>query len=247
MDKNTVTGFILIALVIIGFSWYSRPSQEELEAMAKRDSIESLTPALSEGEGDSSVVEEDSSRASRLFSHPLEGQGETVPVVLHNTKVKVTLCSKGATVEDAEIIGYKSRRRDGDVVILGKEDASMRLTLPLKEENLCFSDIVFAIKEQTDSTVTFAAEQDGKLLNVRYTLRPDAYMLDMDITSQGLAGLAMPGASNLLIEWTARIAQQEKGADFENRYSALTYMRHGKGVKKLPPKKGPNRKKGRFH
>ena len=39
MDKNTVTGFILIALVIIGFTWYSQPSKEELEAMSKQDSI----------------------------------------------------------------------------------------------------------------------------------------------------------------------------------------------------------------
>ena len=40
MDKNTITGFILIALVVIGFSWYSQPSKEELEAMAARqDSI----------------------------------------------------------------------------------------------------------------------------------------------------------------------------------------------------------------
>mgnify|MGYP003309443262 CR=1 FL=1 len=39
MDKNTITGFILIALVVIGFSWYSQPSPEELKAMAQRDSI----------------------------------------------------------------------------------------------------------------------------------------------------------------------------------------------------------------
>ena len=39
MDKNTITGFILIALVVIGFSWYSQPSSEELKAMAQRDSI----------------------------------------------------------------------------------------------------------------------------------------------------------------------------------------------------------------
>ena len=37
MDKNTITGFILIALVVIGFSWYSQPSKEELAAMAQRD------------------------------------------------------------------------------------------------------------------------------------------------------------------------------------------------------------------
>ena len=39
MDKNTITGFVLIALVLIGFNWISRPSQEELAEMARQDSI----------------------------------------------------------------------------------------------------------------------------------------------------------------------------------------------------------------
>ena len=32
MDKNTLTGFILIAAVLIGFSYFSRPSEAEMEA-----------------------------------------------------------------------------------------------------------------------------------------------------------------------------------------------------------------------
>ena len=39
MDKNTITGFILMALVVIGFSWYSQPSEEERRLMAQKDSI----------------------------------------------------------------------------------------------------------------------------------------------------------------------------------------------------------------
>ena len=42
MDKNTITGFVLIALVIIGFSWYSRPSEAELQEMARQDSIQQV-------------------------------------------------------------------------------------------------------------------------------------------------------------------------------------------------------------
>ena len=235
MDKNTVTGFILIALVVIGFSWYSQPSKEELEAMAQRDSIaavEQQKQAEAEKvEAETIAATPAQSDSSALFFSQSNGEGQRI--VLQNNKVKVGLNSKGAVVEDAEIIGYKSRRRDGDVVILGKEDASMKLTLPLKQQNLSLSDLVFNIAEQTDSTVTFVAEQEGKQLQVCYTLRPNAYMLDMHITSEGLEGLAMPGETTLLLDWKAAVLQQEKGKDFENRYSSLTYKRQGKGVKKL--------------
>ena len=30
MNKNTLIGFVLIAVVLVGFSWYSQPSQEEM-------------------------------------------------------------------------------------------------------------------------------------------------------------------------------------------------------------------------
>ncbi len=243
MDKNTVTGFVLIALVVIGFSWYSQPSKEELEAMARQDSIaaveKEMTLSNSPLKGEDSKQEvsplrgdlEGSPDSTALFFSQFGGEGQRI--VLQNEKVKVGISSKGAVVEDAEIIGYKSRRREGNVLILGKEDASMQFTLPLKQENIRFSDLCFSVAEQTDSTVTFIAEQEGKRLQVHYTLRPDAYMLDMDIMPEGLEGLAMPGQSNLILEWQARIPQQEKGADFENRYSSLTYKRQGKSVKKL--------------
>ena len=235
MDKNTITGFILIALVVIGFSWYSQPSREELEAMAQRDSIaavEQQKQAEAEQANSQTLTATSATPdSSALFFSQLTGEGQRV--LLQNEKVKVGINSKGAVVEDAEIIGYKSRRREGDVVILGKEDASMRLTLPLKQQNLCLADLCFNIAEQTDSSVTFVAEQGEKQLQVRYILRPNSYMLDMEIASAGMEGMTMPGASNLLVEWVARIPQQEKGADFENRYSSLTYKRQEKSVKQL--------------
>ena len=33
MDKNTITGLVLIAILLVGFSFLSRPSQEQLEAL----------------------------------------------------------------------------------------------------------------------------------------------------------------------------------------------------------------------
>ena len=36
MDKNTITGLVLIAILLVGFSFLSRPSQEQLEAKPRR-------------------------------------------------------------------------------------------------------------------------------------------------------------------------------------------------------------------
>ena len=40
MDKNTIIGFILIGIVLFGFSWWNRPTPEQLEAQQRyQDSI----------------------------------------------------------------------------------------------------------------------------------------------------------------------------------------------------------------
>ena len=39
MDRNTITGLVVIALILIGYSYFMSPSKEELKAMNVRDSI----------------------------------------------------------------------------------------------------------------------------------------------------------------------------------------------------------------
>ena len=42
MDKNTIVGFVLIAAVLFGFNWFTRPSTEEIQEQRKQDSIAAL-------------------------------------------------------------------------------------------------------------------------------------------------------------------------------------------------------------
>ncbi len=37
MDRNTITGLVIIALILIGYSYFMSPSKEELKAMHVRD------------------------------------------------------------------------------------------------------------------------------------------------------------------------------------------------------------------
>ena len=50
MDKNTVIGFVLIAAVLIGFSYFSRPSEAEIDAQLRQDSIEAVARQRAEQE-----------------------------------------------------------------------------------------------------------------------------------------------------------------------------------------------------
>ena len=237
MDKNTITGFILIALVVIGFSWYSQPSREELEAMARQDSIASVEKQNAERlamEEQQKVAEEKAEQASDSSSLFFANrQGEEQEIVLQNNKVKVTLSTMGGTIQNAEILGFKSRWYEGDVMLMTRKDAEMTFSLAGKQDNIISSDLFFTPEEQTDTSVTMAAEQEGKRFAISYRLRPDSYMVDISLQATGLNGFFAPNMKTMDISWTDRIMQQEKGYDFENRYSSLTYKRKEKGTKNL--------------
>lgn len=238
MDKNTITGFILMALVVIGFSWYSQPSDEERILMqAKQDSIaavEKMNAQKAQQALQQKTAQATTGQAadtSALFFKQRQGQEQEV--VLKNNKVKVTLSTLGGTVQNAEIIGYKSRNHEGNVTLMTRKDAQMTFSLAGKQENIISSDLFFTPTNLTDSTVTMVAEQEGKQFSISYRLLPDSYMIDMQLQTQGLSGFFAPDMKTLGISWIDRIMQQEKGYSFENQRCNLTYMRKDKGTKNL--------------
>ena len=234
MDKNTITGFILIALVVIGFSWYSRPSQAELEQLARQDSIAQVEAAMAEkqqAEEVQEVIPSQTADSSALFFAQREGQEQEI--VLENEVVRLTLSTLGGTVECAELKGFDSRNREGDVMLFTRKDAQLAFAFEGKTENIITSDYYFTPTAVTDTSVTMTLNQPGKTLAIAYCLRPNSYMMDIQITTQGLSGFFSPSTKMMSIDWTDRIAQQEKGYDFENRYSSLTYKKTDKGTKHL--------------
>ena len=48
MNKDTITGFVLIALILVAFTWYNQPSAEQIEAQRQQDSIAAVAKADAE-------------------------------------------------------------------------------------------------------------------------------------------------------------------------------------------------------
>lgn len=231
MDKNTTIGFILIGLVIIGFGYLSTPNEAELREAARQDSI---AAAMQEKKNEEIAIEPQkqmvTTDSSSLFF--AQSTGTEQEIILKNEKVHITLSTKGGTIREAELLDYRSRN-GGNVRLMGKEDAKLSFYMAGKQENIFTDNYYFKPEHQTDSTVTMALEQEGKRLAIEYSLRPKSYMVDVKIQTEGLNGIFAPDMKEMGISWTDRVTQQEKGYDFENQHSQLTYKEKGEGTEKL--------------
>ncbi len=236
MNKNNIIGFLLIAVVLIGFSWYNQPSAEEQRAAFVQDSIAKAKHAEMEKASKAAAAKRQTNAKAKveadstaLFYSALKGQAKKI--VLKNEKVELTLNTKGATVEKAVIKGYVGHNlqvKDGsadakDVTLFDGNDQSLKFMLEAKEANIITSDLYFTPSNVTDKSVTMTAVADeGKTLTLTYILGDD-YMLHMSLQANGMAGLFSPNYNKMDVDWSDKARQQERGFMFENRYTTLTY------------------------
>ena len=260
-----------MALVLILFSWYSRPSEEQLKAQRERDSIAAvqraeaekaaeapLTPFEASTEGDSLNIDS----TSALFA---ASQGTGQLLTLENDLVKVTINTHGGMIEDVELKNYKDQQKE-NIHLVSAKDTRMVLSLAAKQENIITSNLYFqavqpsatapaepsatapvepsaTAPEEPSATVPEASASGQSLtlrlplatgsLDIDYTLRPDAYMVDMIIRANGISNLFAPSMRTLDISWNDRARQLEKGFDFENRYACIRYHRNDSKTKNL--------------
>ena len=234
MNKDTIIGFVLIALVLIGFSWYNQPSAEEIEAARKQDSI---AAAIKDNAAKQQKLNEAAQKAkaeaaradsTALFFSALSGTSQQI--VLKNGKVQLTFDTKGGTLSKAVIEGFENRDDQMGVTLFDEKTQQMNFMLAGKSENILTKDLYFTPSNVTDSTVTMTAQAgNGGSIVFNYLLGQD-YLLHFTFQANGLSGIFAPNYKAMDIEWNDLARQQEKGFTFENRYTSVTYKEKNSGT-----------------
>ena len=228
LDKNTIIGLTLMALVMLGFMAYERytaPTQEEVAAwQAKQDSIRlaEVNKELKEKNLESQqLMQQATDSLNPLFAASQKQPGTTV---LRNSLLSVTINNEGAQICRAELLDSVYRGKEGgNVILFDGTDNSFSFNIDGKQANIRTADLFFAPSEQTDSSVVMVAPIASGSLRISYSLVPNSYLVNVDVQALGLDGFFPSKTRTMDILWSQKMKQQEKGYDFENRYSTITY------------------------
>ena len=244
MDKNTITGLVLIAVVLIGFSYYSSSQQAAYEAaLAEQQQTEAAQPAKKQQANPSQkkeAVAAQQADTTDLFFQATKAPAAASSVVLQNDLVSVKLNTQGGGISAVNLKNYKSYadfhagREKAQLVLFDEKTAGMNFQFETVQGIHNSSDYHFAVVSQSDSTATLAiASAAGDSLFVDYRLVPGTYMVNASLRT---AGRAFKG-STLGLQWSDKVRQQEKGLYFENMYSTLTYREDDGDTEKLAEQK----------
>ena len=238
MDKNTIIGLVLIAAVLIGFSWYNQKYTVQQPVPTEQ------TTQQPQAQHDGKEEAQAKAHAAKLVSDSVDifktaRQGQAHEIVLKNKKVTVKVNTRGGAISSVALNEYKSyndfkAKRHAPLVIYQAKDAGLDFVIDTKDYPLYFSNYYFTPVGATDSTVTMRlAAANGTTIDLDYKLLPDNYIVNFSVRTSGMQSLVPARTRSVQLLWHDKVAQHEKGFYFENMYSTLTYKLHDGDTEKL--------------
>ena len=232
MNRNTLIGFSLIAVILIVFSWLNQPSQEEIDAYYHAQDSIAAVQAQEQARQQQAAKDSTSQQAQAvqadstdLFFPSLSDSAAIAErvVTLKNDSLELTFNTKGGTIASARIIGHKDTLNNYGVTLFDEQTQQMSFIIKGLNKFIDTKSLNFTPQQEGDNTLIMTANaQDNGTLVFRYTLGPD-YLLHFSLQANGLAGQLDPTDKTVTILWQDSVRQQEKGFSFENQRSALTY------------------------
>lgn len=235
MDRNTVIGFVLIGLLMMGMFYFNSQGNKTYQINQKRiaDSIASLKPKV-----DSVVQAKDSVNAEVIRKMQSAGGFQSslnqpeVLTAVENDLLKITFTNKGAQPKLVELKNYKAF--DGKPVVL-QNGSFNKISYSINSgENrtaqtgdLTFTTAAAITNPDKSQTIRFSIKDTtGKEIVHQYTLYPNKYLLDFSIILNGADKLVTQNSINLL--WQTQTPRVEKDMHYEQQQTHICYVKDGK-------------------
>ncbi|MDR3340646.1 MAG: membrane protein insertase YidC [Candidatus Symbiothrix sp.] len=251
MDKNTVTGFVLIVLVLVGFWYLNRPSQEQIEAQKRyQDSIaivaqsqmaEQQAAELRAHQNSDSLASKNVSDAeqelklvSEYGDFAVAVEGEESFFTLENELMIIKISTKGGRVYSVQLKDFKNYEDEPLMLFDGDESAFSTTLVTANNRVINTGDLYFTVSSVDSLQVRLSLKAgENASIDYIYTLHPDNYMVDFAIVPNNMGKVISSGSRTLDISWKQKIRQQEKGRSFEDRYARLNYKYLNDDVEEL--------------
>ena len=235
MDRNSIIGWVLIALLMIGFFGYqSRQIKKQQELYAQQDSLRKVEE-----------YRQDSIRQAYLAEHPEDtvvaalpvqaavysdsllnaaANAEARTVTLENEKLEIVFTTMGAQPLSVRVKDYQTYNKE-DLYILaeGKSQLGFVVYAPTAVDTRKFN-FQYVPAASTDSTVVMRLPfSGGGYIEETYTLVKDSYSVNQTLSFVNMENLIPRNVGSIDVDFDAIIPRMEKGYKNESQYSRLNY------------------------
>ena len=229
MNKNNIIGFVLIGVIMFGFTWYqSKQYTKQMETQAQLDSIafvEQMAAMAADSVMKSETAENVAVRTLPAYKDSMLTEARLAEAQIYklsNDKIEVEFTTRGAQPYSVKINDYMTY--DSTDLYLIKPEQSQYGISVYAGENINTKDLVFNVVEYNDSLLVMQLPfaQGGYIQQV-YALSQGSYMVQNELSFVGMENVIPRNVSMLDIDWNVVIPRLEKGYKNEKQYSKLNY------------------------
>jgi YidC/Oxa1 family membrane protein insertase len=159
-------------------------------------------------------------------------KGDTGLITIENNKLELKISLKGGRVYSARLKDY--RTYDSLPLILFSGDSTVfgfnfftADNKAIQTNELYFKPLEdkrdYLVTNQPQSVILRLSAGDDRYIEYKYTLAPDKYMVDFDVTFKSLQNVLGSNQNNVTLDWRMYVPQQEKGRLNEENYTNIKY------------------------
>lgn len=244
IDANTIIGFVLIFGILLFMLWQNQPSQEEIDAKkAEQELVDAKAKEAAPAEESlpaTTTVNFQDSTAVANYKSTIGAFGFTkasdATTVLENDLVYMKISNKGGQIVEARLKKFKTY--DSIPVYLIKDgNASFGIDFSTSDNRVLNTKDLFFEPTLSDNGANKVLSMKAKVsqnqyLEYRYEMKPDEYLIDFSIKSQGLSNV-INSSKPVDLDWKLKAIRHSKSIQYSNRYSELTYNYEDGKIDKL--------------
>ncbi len=247
-DFNSLIGFFLLAGIALWWMYSNQPTEEELEAQKAeqvQDSINKVQEATPLAVVANDTINNTSSDSLALAKAKSElghfalsaSESATGTTIIENELVKLTVANKGGQIIEAELKEFTTYNKI-PVKLIQNNNASFNINFGttdnriMNTKDLNFTPSLTQNGENQVLSMKLKVDEN-RFLEYRYELKPNDYLINFTIRSQGLSNV-INSSNKTNLEWALKSYRNEKSIKSESMYTAFYYNRDGK-VDNLSP------------
>ncbi|MBO9631632.1 MAG: membrane protein insertase YidC [Chitinophagaceae bacterium] len=224
MDRNTVIGFVLLAVLLFVYLFTATKNSQQAQATKQRyeDSV-----ALVKWKTDSLAALKDSITKSAAIDSIVQAPQTEALTVVENEVFKITFTNKGGRPAKVELKNYKSFN-DSSLVVLngtGFDKISYGVNIAPNQSTQT-AELFFtpgAVTKNTDGSqsVVFQLPAPNGTIQHTFVVKPNAYMIDWNVQFNGADKLLTQSTVNLT--WQSKTVQHESDLGYERQMSTICF------------------------
>jgi YidC/Oxa1 family membrane protein insertase len=247
VDKNSLIGLGLIAVILGVWLFVSGPSKEQIAARKRqKDSIELAQQKIQAEElakianakvnTDTvkqilSVAVNDSIKTALLndnykdFTPSAKGKEEFF--IIENENIKATILNKGAQIVKVELKNYHRSGKTEPLILFDKDSTNFSLKLNAYDRSRIFSTDSFYFKSATKTANSIVLKLETtkpeSYIELSYSLKPNDYIVNSEIRFVGMQTIISQTEDQLQLSWKMLYPSQEQYIVKEKEAATIYY------------------------